>query len=67
MQPGDIVILKDGNVAHTWEIVGVYLGGTYQEGVVELRSLCQRPSPKGEISTVPIQFLKCCAIARGVD
>lgn len=67
MKPGDIVILKDGNVAHTWEIVGVYLGGTYQEGVVELRSLCQRPSTKGEISTVPVQFLKRCAIANAVE
>lgn len=67
MQPGDIVILKDGNRAHTWEIVGVYLGAIGQEGVVELRSLCQSANPKGETSIVPVQFLKRCAIARGVE
>lgn len=67
MQPGDIVILRDGNRAYTWEIVGVYLGAIGRESVVELRSLCQDANPKGETSIVPIQFLKCCAIARGVE
>jgi hypothetical protein len=67
MKPGDMVILRDGNTAHTWEIVGVHLGALGHEGVVELRSLCQRPSPRGETSIVPVQFLKRCAIASAVE
>lgn len=67
MQPGDILILRDGDLAHTWEIVGVYLGGLGTESLVELRSLCERPSSNRETSLVPIQFLKRCAIARGVE
>lgn len=67
MKPYDIVILRDGNRAHTWEIVGVHLGAVGQEGVVELRSLCQSPSPKGETSIVPVQFLRRCAIASAVE
>lgn len=67
MKPGDMVILRDGNTAHTWEILGVHLGAVGQEGVVELRSLCQRASPRGETSTVPMQFLKRCAIATAVE
>lgn len=45
MKPGDLVFWKDEKTGNHrfWEILGVYLGCVGQEGLVELKNLCEKP------------------------
>jgi hypothetical protein len=59
MKVGDIVMWRDRKFGHNrfWEIEGVFLGGLGQEGVIELRSLSERPAHSGTAREHPTTFV----------
>lgn len=59
MKPGDIVFWRDEKFGRHrfWEIEGVFLGAEGQEGVIELRSLSERPAHSGETQEHPTTFV----------
>lgn len=55
---GDIVRLEQsgGGTIRVWRVVGVFLGGTLQEDVVELETLDRWPATEGRL-LVPNEIL----------
>lgn len=67
MNVGDMVIHR-GSSVHLWEIVGIFLGATGQEDLIELSPVSHRPGHVGgkthETCFVPEALLRGCVFAR---
>lgn len=59
MQPGDIVMWRDEQFGHHrfWEIQGIFLGAEGQEGVIELKSLTEKPAHSYKTQEHPTTFV----------
>ena len=59
MKPGDIIMWRDEKFGRDrfWEVHGVFLGAEGQEGLIELKSLTQRPGHTYESGIHPTTFV----------
>ena len=59
MKPGDIVFYRDTKFGkhRFWEIEGIYLGASGQEGLIGLRSLDRSPGVVGTLGELSVVYV----------
>lgn len=49
-----------------WRVIGIFLGGENQEGVIELEMLDRKPNTQGRVC-VPVDFLNAAMCSMAVN